>query len=273
MHKWHRLADWFIPGKNASANAYQGELLGLMEIHLILRGVNEIAPALGGSVTVISDCLGAISRVEHLPPHRIPSKCKHSDILKNILVSCSDLSFELVFEHVNAHQDDRETYESLTRKVQLNCLMDGKAKQELWNLDPDNLPHQKSFPLEKLCVFLGNEKMSSDTGARIRFWAHKQLSEQVYGKLRILLPDQFKEVDWEMVHTALHALPRMFQIWACKQVMGVAGTNLFQSKYRPNHDPMCPSCTRSVESCSHVLHCPEEGRVDTLLGTIDFLNS
>ena len=262
-----------FPEQSVSANAYRGELLGLMAIHLILRGVNEIAPALGGSVTVISDCLGAISRVEHLPPHRIPSKCKHSDILKNILVSCSDLSFELVFEHVNAHQDDRETYDSLTRKVQLNCLMDGKAKQELWNLDPDNLPNQKSFPLEKLCVFLGNEKMSSDTGARIRFWAHKQLSEQVYWKLRILLPDQFKEVDWEMVHTALHALPRMFQIWACKQVMGVAGTNLFQSKYRPKHDPMCPSCTRSVESCSHVLHCPEEGRVDTLLGTIDFLNS
>ena len=75
-----------------------------------------------------------------------------------------------------------------------------------------------------------------------------------------------------MVHPALHEMPWMFQIWACKQVMGVAGTNLYQSKYRPNHDPMCPSCTRSVESCAHVLECPEEGRVETLLGTIDFLD-
>ena len=90
---------------------------------------------------------------------------------------------------------------------------------------------------------------------------------------KILLTDQFKEVDWEMVHPALHELPQMFQIWSCKEVMGVAGTNLYQSKYRPNHDPMCSSCTRIVESCSQVLECLEEGIVETLLGTIDFLDS
>ena len=63
---------------------------------------------------------------------------------------------------------------------------------------------------------------------------------------KILLPDQFKEVDWGMVYSALHELPRMFQIWAYKQVIGVAGTNLYQSKYRKNHDPKFPSLTRCV---------------------------
>ena len=75
-----------------------------------------------------------------------------------------------------------------------------------------------------------------------------------------------------MLYSALHELPRMFQIWACKQVMGVARTNLYQSKYRPNHDPKCPSFTRCVESCAHVLERQEEGRVETLLGTIDLLD-
>ena len=56
--------------------------------------------------------------------------------------------------------------------------------------------------------------------------------------MRILLTDQFKEVDWDMVHLVLHELPRMFQIWACKQVMGVAGKNMYQYKYQPNHNPM-----------------------------------
>ena len=64
----------------------------------------------------------------------------------------------------------------------------------------------------------------------------------------------------------------MFQIWTCKHVMGVAGTNLYQSKYRTNHDPKCPSFTGCVESCTHVLECQEEGRIETLLGTIDFLD-
>ena len=76
-----------------------------------------------------------------------------------------------------------------------------------------------------------------------------------------------------MVYSALHELPRMFQILAFKQVMGVSGTNLYQSKYRPNHDPKCPSCTGCVESCAHVFECKEEGRVETLLGTIHFLDS
>ena len=120
-----------FPETTVSANPYRGELLGLMSIHLILRVVNEISPALGRLVIIISDCLCAIGRVEHLPPHCIPSRCKHLDILKNILVSCRNLTFQRVFEHVDAHQDEWGAYKSLTRPEQLNCLMDGKAKQEI----------------------------------------------------------------------------------------------------------------------------------------------
>ena len=96
-----------FPETTVSANRYRGELLGLMAIHIILRSVNETAPALSELVMIISNCLRAIGRVEHLPPHRIPSRCKHLDILKNKLVSCCDLTFQRVFEHVDAHQDDR----------------------------------------------------------------------------------------------------------------------------------------------------------------------
>ena len=99
-----------LPETTVSANTYRGKLLGLMAIYLISRGVDEMTPSLGGLVTIISDYLGEIGRVEHLPPHRIPSRCKHSDILKNILVNCSDLTFQLVFEHVDAHQYDWGSY-------------------------------------------------------------------------------------------------------------------------------------------------------------------
>ena len=44
------------------ANAYQGELLGLMATHLILLGVNIIRPGLTGSVEVASDCLWSIDK-------------------------------------------------------------------------------------------------------------------------------------------------------------------------------------------------------------------
>ena len=74
-------------------NAYRGELLGLMTIHLILLSIDKINGAINGSAEIVSDCLGALQCITELPPYRIPSRCKHSDILKNILVNCQGLSF------------------------------------------------------------------------------------------------------------------------------------------------------------------------------------
>ncbi len=42
------------------ANAYRGELLGLLAIHLILLSVNKQHMNLSGNVEVVSDCLGAL---------------------------------------------------------------------------------------------------------------------------------------------------------------------------------------------------------------------
>jgi hypothetical protein len=55
------------------ANAYRGELLGLMAVHLLLLAVETVSPGLSGSATIYSDCIGALGRVAKLPPSRIPS--------------------------------------------------------------------------------------------------------------------------------------------------------------------------------------------------------
>ncbi len=59
------------------ANAYRGELLGLLAIHLILLSINKQHMNLSGNVEVVLDCLGALKRVTNLPPYRIPSRCRH----------------------------------------------------------------------------------------------------------------------------------------------------------------------------------------------------
>ena len=98
---------------SAVANAYRGELLGLMSIHLLLLSVHRISPDLQCSVKIYSDCLGAMGRVADLPPNRIPTRCRHSDIVKTILVNCSGLPFSCIYEHVKAHQDDDRKYDTL----------------------------------------------------------------------------------------------------------------------------------------------------------------
>ena len=64
----------FFPKCSQGANAYRGELMGLMAIHLILLALNKVWPELRGRTVIYSDCLGALSRVANLPPHRIPTK-------------------------------------------------------------------------------------------------------------------------------------------------------------------------------------------------------
>ena len=100
-----------------------------MTIHLILLAANRVDSELEGSVNIVSDCLGALDKVANLPPNRIPTYYKHSDILKNIMINCNDLTFDLHYSHVRAHQDDPTLYALLSRPAQLNCIVNIKAKQ------------------------------------------------------------------------------------------------------------------------------------------------
>jgi hypothetical protein len=75
------------------ACSYHGELVRLIVIHLILLAINEVNLGLKGSVHIFFNCLGALDRVKNLPPFRIPSSLAHSNVLNNILVNCSNSSF------------------------------------------------------------------------------------------------------------------------------------------------------------------------------------
>jgi hypothetical protein len=102
-----------------------------MAIHLILSAVAKISPQLAGRVDIHCDCLGALGMVRDIPHTRIPTRCKHSDVLKNILVNCGTFAFQCAFHHVRAHQDDSVAFHLLDRPAQLNCMMDEKAKRAL----------------------------------------------------------------------------------------------------------------------------------------------
>jgi hypothetical protein len=85
-----------------------------MAFHLILLSVNEVNQDLTGSVEIFSDCLGALDKVQNLPPSRIPLRCSHSEVLKNIIVNCSGLTFDRYYSYVSAHQGDTQENCSLT---------------------------------------------------------------------------------------------------------------------------------------------------------------
>ncbi len=192
------------------ACSYRGELVGLMAIHLILLSINKVNKNLSGFVIIYSDCLGALDKVKNLPPSHIPTRSVHSDVLKNILVNCSDISFNRYYSHVSAHQDDQQDYRFLSRPSQLNCSVDYLAKKALWDLQATQPPPQQAFPLKPICIFAGNTKITADMGNYVRFWTQRQLVRNSFHHLNIFFAQEFDYVDWEMIYETLLGVPRFF---------------------------------------------------------------
>ncbi len=75
---------------------------------------------------------------------------------------------------------------------------------------------------------------------------------------KIVSGNGFNEVGWDSVHSTLHSVSRLFQVWASKHVLGIAVTMKFLS-HQDDHESLCPSCLSCKETCSHIALCPEIG--------------
>lgn len=91
--------------------------------------------------------------------------------------------------------------------MQLNFIMDGNARTEIWELEPGALPKQKAFPLEPICVYVRKDNRTSETGNEVRFWDHRHIAKEAFSKQNILTSVQFEEVDWRQVFGTIHGLP------------------------------------------------------------------
>jgi hypothetical protein len=169
---------------------------------------------------------------------------------------------------VKACQDDLVVFHLLDQPAQLNCVVDASAKQEILNADVMVRLRQQCFPKGPICCFVGMEKMTSDTWPLLRFWAYKQIAQEVFSCCKIFDSEQFDLVTWKYVSAALEEVPRMFQLWACKQVMGITATNGLRAKWTEGLSDKCPSCCMVKEMCSHILHCDKMGHVEALMQMI-----
>ena len=166
-----------------------------------------------------------------------------------------------------AHQDDHTRWEDLTRAAQLNSACDAVAKAILRSHDVTDLPQQEASPLELICMFVDGKKMTSDMGAHIQYAARRQVAWSFFHQTSRMFTDAFDKVNWPHVHRTLHQeVSRLFQVWACKQVMNIVATNKNLSRrHRDRHSDKCPCCTIHVETVDHVLLCPEAARVKAFL--------
>jgi hypothetical protein len=110
----------------------------------------------------------------------------------------------------------------------------------------------KRFPLEPIVCFVGREKMTSNCGDSVQFWAHRRLAREAFINSKLMTRLQFDLVAWEPVYDGLHKVPQMFQLWVCKQVWDIAGTNYPQAIWDGAVKKWCLSCRRAKETTAHV---------------------
>jgi hypothetical protein len=112
------------------------------------------------------------------------------------------------------------------------------------------------FPLEPVGLFIGDNKMTSNTGEQICFGAHRQLAKDFFNIRKILSHSQFKSINWVSIYQMLHDLPRLFQTWAAKHVLRIVGTIKFLA-HQDGRSPLCPSCQECSKTCTHIACCPK----------------
>ena len=256
-----------FPEHSKNVNAYRGELLGLMCIHLILLSFNKTWPGLQGKVDTYSNCLGTLNSQESA------SSPYSFQVQALLLANCGNISFDRYFTHVEAHQDNCKGWNVMDYPAQLNSGCDAAAKQHniATSLEPPQ--PQPPFPLEPATLYVNDDKLTSDSGSLIRFEAHRQEACQVFHQQKILDPTQFDLVARPYVYKALHDVPRMFKIFACKQVFDIFVNNYFLDKRQEviANTPLCPYCEQALETAGHILRCSEEGWVKMLHRYVDGL--
>ncbi len=88
------------------------------------------------------------------------------------------------------------------------------------------IPWQEAFPVEPICLFVDDRKMTPDAGAHIRYVVGQQVARSFFHRTSRMITDAFDEVDWPHVHQTLNEeVSQLFQVWACKQVMNIVAMN------------------------------------------------
>jgi hypothetical protein len=96
------------------AGSYQGELLGLLAVHLLVLAIEkfyDLPPGPRGLVAC--DNLGGLNKSKQRRK-KIPPSAKHADILRSLRRVHSQLVGHLQYQHIYGHQDRKKTWQQMS---------------------------------------------------------------------------------------------------------------------------------------------------------------
>ena len=238
----------------SSANAYVGELLGLLGSLLSLRYLLvRYKRNIQHTIQIHSDCLGAIKWLTS-PRRRIKNSTEHSGLIRGLTKELKDSSVKISATHISAHQNDLREWTDLTLVEKANCLCDELAKATLKEaITAKATP--PALPILSWNIKIHGKLIYNEIGKSIR----KSLAEEdliPYMEKMGLSNSLFHRIDWGLLGETLHTFPEIFQLWYSKHISNFCGIGS-QMKYM-NKWPsdLCQCCgDKSERDTYHMMLC------------------
>ena len=121
-------------------------------------------------------------------------------------------------------------------------------------------------------MFVRSKKLTSDLSRAIRLETSREKARESLISECKWSPEQFDEVDWDLLDATLEKKPDGYKIWLSKQHTGFCGIRLQVSYYRglKGKQAWSPNCGRT-ETAAHLCMCPSEDRTKLLMKSTEEL--
>ena len=195
-----------------------------------------------------------------------------ADVIRCFRAILADVSFDITYEHVLGHQDDKVAWAVLTLVQQLNVVADKVAQDYLVRAIHSGRFISSYFPFESFRVIVDGKKCTSSiTEALYRSWGREE-ARALLAERHIVSKEHFDLIYWDAMEEAMKVYPQMFKVYITKHVSHFQGTNRQLSRDRSQEvDNVCPCCGCKNESTGHITRCPDEGRTEMFYESADLL--
>lgn len=254
-----------VPGDKTSQNSHRSELTGILGGIIHVSNLCHQYGITSGNIQMGCDGKGAVD-TSNDSYSTILTKRKHFDLLQAIHTAKSLSPLNWTFFHILGHQDKHTAFEDLPRNAQLNCIVDGLAKEQLAAdiaLPPTD-PTTQHLPFEN-CTITWTNRYGQD----IRICSHlkdtlatfiaRETVRKHWIKKGKFTTRQESQIDWTLLHRAHKGLHPQRKIWLSKWISGFCGIGNTLYLYRYQLHTKCPRCNLDKESIDHVLKCPHQG--------------
>eukprot|EP00956_Cyclotella_meneghiniana_P028836 scaffold68204_cov23-Cyclotella_meneghiniana.AAC.8 len=207
-----------------TASSYRGELLGGLLMSLILKAASSLIDEKSPPVRLACDNIGAVGHGNNRGKSLKDAQVQ-ADVIRCFRAILPDVSFDITYEHVLGHQDDKVAWAALTLVQQLNVVADKVAQDYLVRAIHSGRFISSYFPFESFRVIVGGQKCTSlITEALYRSWGREE-AQALLAQRNIVSKENFDLIYWDAMEEAMKVYPQMFKVYITKHVSHFQGTN------------------------------------------------